>query len=468
MRQLMQTDSRQATPSSSRQRWFLAALLLLFIGQSIQYSFKISGESLRSHPTTGETDQPHRGAITRWRESLQHLFDDNIYDRFNYPNPPIMALLLTPIATLPPLAGALCWFYLKVGMTLLALWWIFRMIQTSEKPFPPWAQALTILLSLRPIMGDLSHGNVNLFILFLVIAGLYAFHRARDVLAGLTLALAMACKVTPALFIPYLLWKRAWKSLAGCAVGLVLFLVVVPGGFLGGSHNWESLHSWVEHMVSPYVVEGTVTTDHLNQSLPGLVHRLATDSPSHVDDHGTPLKYDNLAHLDPRLAGWLIKSCMALFALVVVWVCRTPTTDRRSWRLAAEFSLVLLGMLLFSERTWKHHCVTLVLPFAVLCYYLATCRPGPWLRGYLIGSLTVVVLLMTATGSTGFWPALDEFTRTAQVYGVYVWAYLVLVAALAVLLRRPDNVPHGENGPCVEISWTSRRNAVTIESAAIR
>ena len=25
-------------------------------------------------------------------------------------------------------------------------------------------------------------------------------------------------------------------------------------------------------------------------------------------------------------------------------------------------------MLLFSERTWKHHCVTLMLPFAVLSY----------------------------------------------------------------------------------------------------
>ena len=30
-----------------------------------------------------------------------------------------------------------------------------------------------------------------------------------------------------------------------------------------------------------------------------------------------------------------------------------------------EFSVVVLGMLLFCERTWKHHCVTLLLPFTV-------------------------------------------------------------------------------------------------------
>ena len=81
---------------------------------------------------------------------------------------------------------------------------------------------------------------------------------------------------------------------------------------------------------------------------------------------------------------------MGLFALLVVWVCRTPTTPREGWRLSAEFSIVLLGMLLFSERTWKHHCVTLVLPFAVICYYLATCSPGKGLRVYLIGSLAAV------------------------------------------------------------------------------
>ena len=36
---------------------------------------------------------------------------------------------------------------------------------------------LVVLLSLWPIVGDLEHGNVNLFILFVVVAGLYLFQR---------------------------------------------------------------------------------------------------------------------------------------------------------------------------------------------------------------------------------------------------------------------------------------------------
>jgi hypothetical protein len=97
-------------------------------------------------------------------------------------------------------------------------------------------------------------------------------------------------------------------------------------------------------------------------------------------------------------------------------------------------------MLLFSERTWKHHCVTLLLPFAVLAYYLAVCRPALWLRTYLVGSLILAVLLMTSTSTSGIWEVVDDAAKKAQVYGAYVWAHLVLVATFVVILRRREPV----------------------------
>lgn len=421
----MHTGSAERIFSPSRQRWFLLGLCLLFVAFSVQYGFKARGSGVH----------PNRSAILRWRDALQHVTDEDIYQRYAYPNPPIMALILRPFAFLSPLACSLCWYYLKLGMTMVAVCWVFRLVEDPERPFPPWAKAAAILLSLRPILGDLSHGNVNLFILFLVAAALDAFHRGRDWMAGLTLALAIACKITPALFVPYFLWKRAWKTLAGCLAGLVLFLVIVPGGFLGHEANLRLLNSWTGQMITPFVLKETVTSEHPNQSLPGLVFRLATHSPSFLDDKGEPLRYDNFAAISPRHAGWIIKGCMALFAALIVWSCRTPITNRQGWRLAAEFSLVILGMLLFSERTWKHHGVTLLLPFTVLVYYLAACRPGTLLRTYLIGSLAVTVLFMTSTSTTGVADVLDEAAKQAQVYGAYVWAYLVLIAALIVMLR---------------------------------
>ena len=91
-------------------------------------------------------------------------------------------------------------------------------------------------------------------------------------------------------------------------------------------------------------------------------------------------------------------------------------------------------MLIFSERTWKHHCVTLALPFAVLTYFLGVCRPGRILRAYLVSSLLAAFTLMLLTSTPGL-TAFDEIARKAEVYGAYVWAYFVLVAALVTILR---------------------------------
>jgi hypothetical protein len=439
------------------QRWFVAGLLAFFVLLSIQYSYKaVAG----------------RSAFLRWRSQIEQLDDVDIYQRFKYPNPPIMALLLEWLVRLPPLAGSLAWFYLKVGMVILSFYWVFHLVEAGGPPFPSWAKALTVLLSLRPIMGDLYHNNVNIFILFLLMGSLFTYCRGRRVTGGVILALAIACKVTPALFIPYFLWKRTWGTLAGCALGLILYMLVVPGLFLGMDRNLELLSSWEKQMIEPFVVNGVVASEHNNQSLPGLAYRLATRSPSFSKfDYDswkyTPLEFHNWLALNPKTVQWFLKGCMAAFVVLVIWTCRTcsknqePDTKNQennqiakpglrgfgSWRLecgssllgwplAAEFSVIVLGMLLFSERTWKHHCVTLVLPFAVIMYFLAVEQPKPRIRWFLIGILTAVTFLMASTSTNGLFAWWDHGAKLAQVYGAYVWAYGLLVLALAILLRR--------------------------------
>ena len=452
----MKTLSLPPSRRWSAERGFVLALVLFFLALSIQYGWKAGH---------------NRSAFERWWPQIIAMGDGvDIAGRYNYPNPPIMALLLYPLARIPDALhgvglphqaastfAALCWFYIKAGLTLLVFRWVFQLVEETGRPFPLWARCVTVLLALRPIISDLQHGNVNLFILFLIVAALTAYHRKRDLLAGAVLGLAIACKLTPALFLPYLVWKRSWKALIGCTAGLALFLWpgFVPALVMGWDRNQQHLVSWYYDMVHPFVIEGKVTSEHNNQSLPGLVARLATHSPSfstYVNDRYTPTHYDNLLDLPSEAARWLVKGCMGLFALMVVWICRTPTTPREGWRLSAEFSIVLLGMLLFSERTWKHHCVTLVLPFAVVCYYVAACSPGKGLRAYLIGSLAAVALLMATTSITVQDGALDRgrlfqvFAKQAQVYGAFVLAYFVLLAALVVLLRQParaTSVPAG-------------------------
>jgi alpha-1,2-mannosyltransferase len=414
-----------------QQRWPLLCLLLFFAVCSVKYGEKVMDTSERDN----------RSAILRWREQILELDQGvNIWDKFTYPNPPIMVVLLKPLVSLPAFVGSMTWYYLKVAMALAAMGLIFALLGDQGHRFPTWARAIAVLLSLRPIEGDLSHGNINLFILLTCVVGLYCFRRRRDSAAGLCLALAIACKVTPALFVPYFLWKRSWKVLAGCGAGLVLFFWLVPGLYFGFEANNEYLVSWYKGMIEPYTLQGVVTTAHENQSLPGLMHRMLTPSPSfgvYEGDRYVPQEYHNLVAWSPAVVGGLVKICMLAFAGLVVWVCRTPTGQRQHWQLTAEYGLIFIGMLLFSERTWKHHCVTMLVPFSVLTYYLTTGRPGPRMKRFVVLMLVLAALLMTAT-STGGGHWLVRAGKLAQVYGAYVWANLAMTAALAIVLWRQN------------------------------
>lgn len=400
------------------QRWLLPAVLVVFSAVSVQYTLKAL---------------QHRSAFVRWREQILQLESGRIYERFNYPNPPIMALILRPLAELPPVAGALLWFYAKAFMAVCAFAMTFRMLERDGAAFPLWAKGLAVLLCMRPLIGDLQHGNVNILILFLVMGALHAYSCQCDFLCGVLLALAISCKVTPLLFLPYFLWKRQWRVLIGSAIGLVLFLLLIPGLFLGFRENLDQLAGWSRTMLLPFVKDGFVTTEHHNQSLPGVIYRLVTHSPSFVNyPNGTwtPAEYHNLADIGTIAAKWIVRAGQIFFALLVVLTCRTRMTPRGGWRQGAEYSLILVGMLIFSERTWKHHCVTLMLPFAVLAYYMANEVHSRQVRGILGVVLAAVIgLMLTASGLLP-----ERAADIAMVYGSYLWAFLLLVAALAFAL----------------------------------
>jgi len=411
----------------TQRRWFFAGLVAFFLVLNVQYLFKIS-------------DNAHRSAIRRWTPQLLKLKGgENIWETHEYPNPPIMAMILLPLTALSTNGGALAWFYLKAAMAVASICLVFRMLESPERPFPFWGKAAATLLSLRPIQGDLSHGNVNLFILFTLVVALYLFTRGKDVRAGIMLALAVACKITPALFVPYFIWKRAWKLLGATLAGICLFFWLLPGLYFGWERNHQFLASWYGGMVEPYVVEKQVTSEHQNQSLPGLLTRLLTESPSFtdwIDGQTVALEHHNIATLEPEHVAWIVKGCLALFALAVTWRCRTPLSARTDWRLTAEFAVVALGMLLFSERTWKHHGVVMLLPFATLMYAWSALPCSTSARRGVIAGIVIAALLMLTT-STGLSNGLDRAGKLAQVYGAYVWAYLALGTGLMIVTARP-------------------------------
>lgn len=465
-----------ANPARAR-AGFVALLAVVVVLMSVKYAAKIA--------KPGDSGQQTRSAFLRWRELVNGVFaGENIYvGRNEYPNPPIMAVLLRPFTALPPTVGALAWFYTKVLLAVLAAVWAFRLCRAEDNPPPnplpegrgssstaptasdsrgfsevtslplpagrglgggslplDLARAAAVVLCLPALLGDLSHNNVNIFILFLVAAALEAFRRRLDTLAGLTLALAVACKVTPAVFVAYLAWKRCWRALGAMLAGLVLWLAVVPGAAFGWDRNRELLDGWYALMVERPLLKGEITTEHPNQAVTGFVYRLFTYSPSFITyaktpegDIPTPAEYHNVADIGRPAAWAVVKALTAAFALAVVVLCRAPvrrpTDPRQGWRVACECGLMCLGMLLFSERTWKHHAVVLLLPLAALAYSVAAVGLPRRVRGFVAGAMVTSFVLMAGPGLLG-----GRGADLAMVYGTHTVAFVLLTGALCAVL----------------------------------
>jgi alpha-1,2-mannosyltransferase len=393
------------------------AMLLTVIGAGLVYVDKASDD---------------RSAFIRWRPQVLEFWKGvNIYDVRMFPNPPILPISLYPLMTLPPLEGALAWYALKVGLTALSVWFCFQMVRPDLKVIPSYVQGAVLLLSFRPILGDLHHGNNNLLILFLICAMLLAWRKGYDVLAGLLLGLAIAFKVTPALFVPYFMYKRSWRTVWATFAGLFLFIVVIPSLVIGPRFNYVCFTTWYKRMLGPYVEQGVPSAQEINQSMVGVLTRLLTDQKTGSGRYDVHLDL-NLVSWPPAMVSMLVKGLSIGLVVLLVVLCRTRTTRRDDHRLFGEFALVVLTMLFVSERSWKHHYVTLLLPYTYLCYRIGVTPLKPRVRAALATAVVLSTLFMATTSTElGGLFARHQGHKIAQGYGMFLWAGVVLYIATA-------------------------------------
>ena len=211
-------------------------------------------------------------------------------------------------------------------------------------------------LWLEPVAMTLFFGQINLVLLALVVGDLALPDRIKG--KGIGIGLAAGIKLTPLIFIPYLLFTRRVKA---AAVSALTFAVTVGFGFALLPH--ASAVYWGGKITRP----GSKPFHLDDQSLNGVILRLTHAGPD--------------AH-----AYWLV-------AAVVVGIAGLATSilaSRRGHELLGLVACAATGLLV-SPVTWSHHYVYVV-PALVLAAY------GPRRLGYRILGAALVV------GLFGWWP----------------------------------------------------------------
>jgi len=150
----------------------------------------------------------------------QHHFHIYLFDQYVYP--PQFAVLFSWLAAFTfPVAG-----YLWSGFAILSYLLGILMIRAVRHPQPHlFPRALFAIMAVLdfPFWWDLAVGNANWLIFFLISAGIYLrYVRNWPWLAGIPLGLATVFKVTPIVFLAYLLLRREWKVFAGGVMTLLV------------------------------------------------------------------------------------------------------------------------------------------------------------------------------------------------------------------------------------------------------
>ncbi len=211
-------------------------------------------------------------------------------------------------------------------------------------------------LWLEPVAMTLFFGQINLVLLALVTGDLALPDRIKG--KGIGIGLAAGIKLTPLIFIPYLLFTRRVKA---AAVSALTFAVTAGLGFALLPH--ASAVYWGGKITRP----GSKPFHLDNQSLNGVILRLTHAGPD--------------AH-----AYWLA----AAFVVGTAGLATSILASRRGHELLGLVACAATGLLV-SPVTWSHHYVYVV-PALVLAAY------GPRRLGYRVLGAALVV------GLFGWWP----------------------------------------------------------------
>ena len=378
-------------------------------------------------------------AFVRWMSDTERLLAGRpIYDEEHegYPHLPATALLLVPFHALGPIVGSIAWLLVKAGALACILWAADAAARGGGRRLPGWMLPAVLVMNVRFLSGDLTHGNLNLIIGGLVALALVCVVRRHDVWAGLSLGAAVVLKITPLLFLPYLVYKRWWRALLGAVVGIVVLGWLLPSCVLGFRAHADLTTGWYRQMVHPYVSGtsvGYMQTRYENQSLTGVFYRLLSDSKavSASSKWGNEEVRINVLALDRSTVAWLLRAAYAALILSVGWFARVPRTDRGNLGYLGEFAMVFMAMLLISERSWKHHYVLLLFGHVLILRYVTAWRPGGRRRWIPLSCLVASLICHTLFGGRLLG---RDGANMAEAYGVYVAGAVFLLVGCAFVL----------------------------------
>jgi alpha-1,2-mannosyltransferase len=344
-------------------------------------------------------------AAEKWWLSGHSLYDfaqpDELQGSLSFTYPPFAALLLAPLGLVPAPVGYALITLGTLACVAVTTWWL-----TAKFPIHWYAfsLALPLVLVIEPIRTTLSFGQINMLLVALIMADLLvALPKARK-WAGVGIGLAAAIKLTPALFIVYLLLSRrtraALTAMATAAGVTLLAALIAPNA----TRDYRFSALWDTSRVG--------RTDYTaNQSLNGMLSRLFS-----------PEK--------PPTTLWV--GLALAFAVVGLW---RATVAAKGGDEITGLALTGLTAGLISPITWVHHLYWFV-PAIVALVLAAQVASNPRRTWLILCAAAAYAICVAGVDTLTDWGVAQRPTPSLWEF-LLRNAFVLLAAALVLFLPVP-------------------------------
>ncbi len=385
-------------------------------------------------------------------KSIYEVTDPNGW-HYNYP--PLFAIAMIPLADPPPgvsREGCLPYpisisIFYKVSLLSLFLG-VFSLARAYEKQFPlvfenfsvrKWyyLRIFAIVVCLSPIAHTLMRGQVNLFLLMMICLAISFQISNRSFLSGVMIAGSICLKVFPVFLLIVPVWRKDYKQFAGCVVGLILGLVVIPVSVMGVEKTKTAYSDFYNVLIGPSLgisgdntrgVELTNLNSTDNHSVLAFLHGI-----EHPDFSKKPAK--------PSLVIKIVQILMSiLFLGWLLWSKGVP--QKGSAMEDAHFlALATLLMVLICPVSHSQYFVLalpLVMSLLVFSWFDSARVISPWL-GILFLFYIVANLL----------PLLPIFENIKRMGVMFVPNFILMVygTTLFANIRRNDQLANENRNP---------------------
>ena len=324
---------------------------------------------------------------------------------------PFAAVLFVPAALLSAGLAAQLLTLASVAALARSAWIVVGLARGGRPTIGLVAAVGAVVVLTEPVGATLGFGQINLILMWMVLEDLAGSvpPRWRGVLVGI----AAGLKLTPGLFVLYLLTIRRWadagRAVAAGAATVAIGFLVQPG------QAWDY---WTGVAYDSGRVGGVAFAG--NQSVHGAVERL----------------------VGPEAPGWL---WISLSVAVAVVGLATAAALHRQGRELPALTAVAFTMLLVSPISWNHHWVWVLLLLGLILADGTSTRARVGLSAAVLVLASRVIWLM---------PYRDDKEYDVGGLGViaqnaYILVALALLGWLVTVARQPqeepahvDGVPH--------------------------